>query len=123
MPDNVIVIGAGLAGLACALRLRAAGVAVRVLESSDGVGGRMRTDVVEGFRLDRGFQVFNTAYPECRRVFDLGALDIRAFSSGLLVFHGGRKERVMLPGGIPGTPSAAPSRTWAPSATRRPSPH
>ncbi|WP_084780471.1 NAD(P)/FAD-dependent oxidoreductase [Planobispora rosea] len=97
MPGNVIVIGAGLAGLACALRLRAAGVAVRVLEASDGVGGRMRTDLVEGFRLDRGFQVFNTAYPECRRVFDIGALDVRAFSSGLLVFHGGKKERVMLP--------------------------
>ncbi|GII00597.1 NAD(P)/FAD-dependent oxidoreductase [Planobispora takensis] len=97
MPGNVIVVGAGLAGLACALRLGAEGRTVQVLESSDGVGGRMRTDIVDGFRLDRGFQVFNTAYPEAARVFDLEALDVRAFDSGLLVFREGRTERVMLP--------------------------
>ncbi len=55
-PD-VVVVGAGLAGLACALHLHEAGARVRVLESSDGVGGRVRTDLVDGFRLDRGFQV------------------------------------------------------------------
>ncbi|MFD0684406.1 FAD-dependent oxidoreductase [Actinomadura fibrosa] len=97
MPDTVIVVGAGLAGLACAARLHAAGVPVRVLEASDGVGGRVRTDVVDGFRLDRGFQVFNTAYPEAARVLDLDALDLRPFESGLLIFHEGRRERVMLP--------------------------
>ncbi|QKW37008.1 FAD-dependent oxidoreductase [Actinomadura sp. NAK00032] len=97
MSDGVIVVGAGLSGLACAVRLHRAGVPVRVLEASDGVGGRMRTDIVEGFRLDRGFQVFNTAYPEARRVLDLKALDLRSFASGLLVFHQGVRERVMLP--------------------------
>ncbi|GAA1567809.1 NAD(P)/FAD-dependent oxidoreductase [Actinomadura kijaniata] len=97
MSEGVVVVGAGLAGLACAVRLHDNGVPVRVLEASDGVGGRVRTDVVEGFRLDRGFQVFNTAYPEARRVLDLPALDLRPFASGLLVFHGGRRERVMLP--------------------------
>ncbi|WP_231335579.1 NAD(P)/FAD-dependent oxidoreductase [Actinomadura graeca] len=102
MSDAVIVVGAGLAGLACAVRLHEDGVPVRVLEASDGVGGRMRTDVVDGFRLDRGFQVFNTAYPEARRVLDLPALDLRPFSSGLLVFHEGRRERVMLPWRHPG---------------------
>ncbi|MUN37471.1 NAD(P)-binding protein [Actinomadura sp. NEAU-AAG5] len=95
--DSVVVVGAGLAGLACAVRLHEAGVPVRVLEASDGVGGRVRTDIVDGFRLDRGFQVFNTAYPEARRVLDLEALDLRPFASGLLVFHEGRRERVMLP--------------------------
>ncbi len=97
MSDAVIVVGAGLAGLACAVRLHEAGVPVRVLEASDGVGGRVRTDVVDGFRLDRGFQVFNTAYPEVRRVLDLKARDLRAFASGLLIFREGRCERVMLP--------------------------
>jgi phytoene dehydrogenase-like protein len=97
MSDGVIVVGAGLSGLACAVRLHGAGVPVRVLEASDGVGGRMRTDIVDGFRLDRGFQVFNTAYPESRRVLDLKALDLRSFASGLLVFYEGRCERVMLP--------------------------
>ncbi|MEO3872095.1 NAD(P)/FAD-dependent oxidoreductase [Nonomuraea sp. B12E4] len=93
----VVVVGAGLAGLACAVRLHEAGVAVRVLEASDDVGGRVRTDVVAGFRLDRGFQVFNTAYPEARRVLDLAALDLRPFSAGLLVQRGGDRVRVMLP--------------------------
>ncbi|MCK2219371.1 FAD-dependent oxidoreductase [Actinomadura sp. ATCC 31491] len=94
---SVIVVGAGMAGLACAVHLHEAGVAVRVLEASDGVGGRVRTDVVRGFRLDRGFQVFNTGYPEVRRVLDTAALDVRPFASGLLV-HGERgRSRVMLP--------------------------
>ncbi|MFV2173039.1 NAD(P)/FAD-dependent oxidoreductase [Actinomadura sp. LOL_016] len=97
MTDTVVVVGAGIAGLACAVRLRENGVRVRVLEASDGVGGRMRTDIVEGFRLDRGFQVFNTAYPEVRRLLDLGKLDLRPFASGVLVYDGGRRERVMLP--------------------------
>ena len=58
---------------------------MRVLEASDGVGGRVRTDVVEGFRLDRGFQVLLTAYPEARRVLDYAALDLRPFLAGALV--------------------------------------
>ncbi|MFD0539966.1 FAD-dependent oxidoreductase [Actinomadura luteofluorescens] len=97
MTGAVVVVGAGLAGLACAVRLHEAGVPVQVLEASDWVGGRTRTDIVDGFRLDRGFQVFNTAYPEARRVLDIQALDLRPFASGLLVFHEGRRERVMLP--------------------------
>lgn len=80
-----MIVGAGLAGLACALRLHEAGAGVRVLEASDGVGGRVRTDVVEGFRLDRGFQVLLTAYPETRRVLDYAALDLRSFLPGALV--------------------------------------
>lgn len=59
---TVAVVGAGLAGLACARRLQTAGRDVVVLEASDGVGGRVRTDVVDGFLLDRGFQVLLTGY-------------------------------------------------------------
>src|SRR5690606_20820942 len=65
--DPVVVVGAGLAGLACATTLHRAGRPVRVLEAADGVGGRVRTDIVDGFRLDRGFQVLLTAYPEAHR--------------------------------------------------------
>ncbi|WP_182881529.1 NAD(P)/FAD-dependent oxidoreductase [Microbispora sp. H10949] len=96
-PATVIVVGAGLAGLACAVHLHRAGVAVRVLEASDGVGGRIRTDIVDGFRLDRGFQVFNTGYPEAARVLDIPALRLRPFTSGVIVFRDGRHERVTLP--------------------------
>jgi phytoene dehydrogenase-like protein len=61
--DPVLVVGAGLSGLACAQRLAAAGLEVRVLEASDAVGGRVRTDVIDGFRCDRGFQLVNPSYP------------------------------------------------------------
>jgi phytoene dehydrogenase-like protein len=86
MPD-VIIVGAGLAGLCCARELQQAGVAPLVLEAADAVGGRVRTDAVGGFLLDRGFQVLLTAYPEAGRVLDYRALDLGAFRSGALVRH------------------------------------
>ncbi|MET9480080.1 NAD(P)/FAD-dependent oxidoreductase [Streptomyces sp. NPDC006638] len=91
VPDNqrrrtdVVVIGAGMAGLACAADLIRAGRSVRVLEAADAVGGRMRTDRHEGFLLDRGFQVFNTAYPQVKRRIDLRGLRLRPFTPGALV--------------------------------------
>ena len=72
--------GAGLAGLACAADLAAAGVAVQVLEADDEVGGRMRTDQRAGFLLDRGFQVFNTSYPQVRRRLALPAPQLCPFT-------------------------------------------
>ncbi|MFD1722699.1 FAD-dependent oxidoreductase [Amnibacterium endophyticum] len=82
MSGRVLVVGAGLAGLAAALRLVDAGREVEVLEASDAPGGRMRSDRVDGFTIDRGFQVLNTAYPELRRLGVLDALPLRAFDSG-----------------------------------------
>ncbi|MEU9581694.1 NAD(P)/FAD-dependent oxidoreductase [Streptomyces chilikensis] len=82
-PDTVVV-GAGLAGLACALDLCRAERRVALLEASDGVGGRMRTDRRDGFLLDRGFQVFNTSYPQVKRRLDLRALRLRPFTPGLV---------------------------------------
>ncbi|WP_037912573.1 NAD(P)/FAD-dependent oxidoreductase [Actinacidiphila yeochonensis] len=82
---DVLVVGAGLAGLACARDLVAAGRTVRVLEAGDGVGGRMRTDLRDGFRLDRGFQVLNTSYPQVERRLALRPLRLRPFTPGVLV--------------------------------------
>lgn len=82
---EVIVIGAGLAGLQCARVLTAAGRSVRVLEASDGIGGRVRTDLVDGFRLDRGFQLLNPAYPDARSQLDLRALGLQRFGRGVAV--------------------------------------
>jgi phytoene dehydrogenase-like protein len=97
-PDvDVIIIGAGLAGLAAAKELQAQGVRVLVLEASDGVGGRVRTDVLDGHLLDRGFQVMLTAYPEARRLLDYTALDLRPFEPGALVFADGRLSSVSDP--------------------------
>ena len=74
MSVDVIVVGAGLAGLNAARHAHGAGLAVTVLEARDRIGGRVTTDVVDGFRLDRGFQVLNPAYTELRRTVDVKRL-------------------------------------------------
>jgi len=84
------VVGAGLAGLSCAVALHEAGIPVQVFEASDGVGGRVRTDEIDGHLVDRGFQVALTAYPEMHRQLDMDALDLRAFDPGALVWRDGR---------------------------------
>ena len=83
---DVVVIGAGLSGLAAARQIQQSGLSVVVLESSDAVGGRVRTDNVDGFLLDRGFQVLLTAYPELTTQVDMDALDLQAFDPGALVW-------------------------------------
>ncbi len=92
--SDTLVIGAGLAGLACARFLRRHDVDVQVLEASDRVGGRVRTDIVDGYRLDRGFQVLLTAYPEAQLELDYQALDLRAFYDGALIRYNGRFHRI-----------------------------
>ncbi|MGN7798629.1 NAD(P)/FAD-dependent oxidoreductase [Leifsonia sp. 22587] len=82
---DVVVIGAGLAGLRCAAELAARGRDVVVLEASDRVGGRQRTDHVDGFTLDRGFHVLNTAYPAVRAAVDVDSLSVEAFPTAVRV--------------------------------------
>lgn len=93
----VLIVGAGLAGLACGLALEGKGIPFRILEASDGPGGRVRTDEMDGFLLDRGFQVYLTAYPEGKRVLDYDALKFGRFASGALVRFNGKFHRVMDP--------------------------
>ena len=94
---DVIVIGAGLAGLRCAGLLHAQGLDALVVDGDDGVGGRVRTDVVDGFRLDRGFQVLFDGYPEARRALDMDALDLRAFQPGADIWWDGRMRTIAHP--------------------------
>ncbi len=85
MSEQVVIVGAGLAGLACACKLKEKGIEALILEASDQVGGRVRTDRVDGFLLDRGFQVLLTAYPETRRLLDSSALELSSFISGAMI--------------------------------------
>jgi phytoene dehydrogenase-like protein len=91
LPEStrVLVVGAGLSGLAAARTLSRADVDVRVLEGSDDIGGRVRTDEVDGFLLDRGFQILLTAYSELERQIDLADLDLRTFQSGSRIRYDG----------------------------------
>lgn len=101
-PD-VLIAGAGLAGLCCARRLQQEGVTFTLLDAADGVGGRVRTDLLDGFRLDRGFQVLLTAYPEAQAVLDYDALDLCAFAPGALVRKDGQFHRLGDPWREPGS--------------------
>lgn len=94
---DVAIVGAGLAGLAAARHLHAKSFTVALLEAQDDVGGRVRTDLVDGFRLDRGFQILLTAYPELKRQVDLDALDLHNFDPGALVMMHGRSYAVTDP--------------------------
>ena len=87
---DVVIVGAGLAGLSASRFLTAAGIDVHILEASDGVGGRVRTDHVDGFTLDRGFQILLTAYPELKKQFDVDALNLQPFDPGALVWINGK---------------------------------
>uniref|UniRef100_A0ACD5WQD9 Uncharacterized protein n=1 Tax=Avena sativa TaxID=4498 RepID=A0ACD5WQD9_AVESA len=86
---QAVIVGGGLAGLAAATHLASLSVPFTLLEASDRLGGRVATDEVDGYLLDRGFQIFLTAYPECQRLLDYPALRLRPFFPGALVYLGG----------------------------------
>ncbi|MDA7858937.1 FAD-dependent oxidoreductase [Mariniblastus sp.] len=86
---QVVIIGGGVAGLVCARHLHEEGVSSLILEASEAVGGRIRTDLVDGFSLDRGFQILLTAYPEARKLLDFEALNLRTYEPGSLIRYRG----------------------------------
>ncbi|MEY4185446.1 MAG: hypothetical protein RIT02_480 [Planctomycetota bacterium] len=86
----VIIVGAGLAGLCCARELHRRNIPCLLLDAHDQPGGRVRTELVDGFRLDLGFQVLQTAYPEAQQQLDYNALQLRSFFPGALIRTGGR---------------------------------
>ncbi|MFD8479655.1 FAD-dependent oxidoreductase [Kitasatospora sp. NPDC059673] len=108
-PD-AIVVGAGVAGLTAAAALTAQGLRVQVLEATERVGGRTATRELDGFRLDLGGHLLNTAFPELGRHLDVDRLDLRPLAPGVLVHSNGRTYRV-------GDPQLTPARQ---AATRSP---
>ena len=87
--QKIYIIGAGISGLIAAYELERAGYSPQILEASDGVGGRVRTDIENGFLLDRGFQVLLTAYPEAKRYLDYEKLKLKMFDPGAIIFKPG----------------------------------
>jgi len=105
-PDaDVVIVGAGLAGLSAALEVVARGRTPLVVERADAPGGRVRSDEVDGFVLDRGFQILLTAYPEATRLLDYAALDLAPFAPGALVHVDGALHAV-------GDPFRRPGDIW-----------
>ncbi|MFJ8541845.1 NAD(P)/FAD-dependent oxidoreductase [Streptomyces sp. NPDC093586] len=128
---DVVVVGAGIAGLAAAHRLTSAGVTTTVLEAAHGVGGRMATEKVDGFRLDRIGQLLSTAYPELRLTPALDGLALLPFAPGVLLHSEGRHHRAGAPAGARGARGAlhtvralasAPRSVSAPRVPGRPAP-
>jgi phytoene dehydrogenase-like protein len=97
MNRDVIVVGAGVSGLVAAVELQRRGLSVHVVEASNDIGGRVRTDKVDGFLLDRGFQVLLTSYPEARRCLDFEALQLCQFEPGAMVRHDGQFHTISDP--------------------------
>ncbi|MER5542066.1 NAD(P)/FAD-dependent oxidoreductase [Streptomyces sp. NPDC001233] len=127
---DVVIVGAGTAGLSAAHRLTSAGISTAVLEAAPYVGGRMSTEKVDGFRLDRIGQLLSTSYPELRTTPGLDSLVLRTFAPGVLLHRDGRTQRAGAPasGGsargalhavralasAPRGPAATPGRVGAP---------
>ncbi len=93
----VIIIGAGVAGLTCANYLNRYNIPFTILEAGDAAGGRVRTDYVDGFQLDRGFQIFLTAYPEAKKILDYDALELKTFRQGAIIRQNGRFTKLVNP--------------------------
>ncbi|MCP9200840.1 FAD-dependent oxidoreductase [Gramella sp. GC03-9] len=102
-PDYKIhIVGAGLSGLIAARVLENKGYRPVILESSEKVGGRIRTDEVDGFHLDRGFQVMLSEYPKVKQYIDLESLDLKELVPGAMIFEKGKSSKI-------GDPSRQPS--------------
>lgn len=99
---DVIIIGAGISGLTAAIHLEEQGYSPLIIEGTSRVGGRVKTDVIDGFRMDRGFQVLLPSYPEVKKNLDIEALDLKYFSPG---------AKILMPGGSIETISD-PLREW-----------
>jgi protoporphyrinogen oxidase len=89
MKPKITIIGAGISGLTTAVYLHQKGFEIQILEATERAGGRIKTDIVNGFRLDRGFQVLLTEYPETKALLDYKKLNLKPFLPGAKVLYDG----------------------------------
>lgn len=88
---KIHIIGAGVSGLIAATVLEQNGFSPIIIEATDGVGGRVKTDIIEGYQLDHGFQVLLTAYPYAQKYLDLESLDLQKFVPGAAIYKNGKQ--------------------------------
>ncbi|AQP44211.1 FAD-dependent oxidoreductase [Tessaracoccus flavus] len=119
MDADVVIIGAGVAGLNAARVVKRSGATPVVLESSQEIGGRVRTELVDGFKVDVGFQVLNPGYPALRKAVDLGELGLRSFGRGVCARTDGRLVEIMDPSRAPWRGAAARLAARDPRAVGR----
>lgn len=91
---KIHIIGAGFSGLIAATVLEKNGLSPVIIESTDRVGGRVKTDIVEGYQLDHGFQVLLTAYPAAQKYLNLEALQLQTFIPGASIFKNGKQNSI-----------------------------
>ena len=91
---KIHIIGAGISGLTAATVLEQNGFAPIIIEATDRPGGRVKTDVIEGYQLDNGFQVLLTAYPYAQKYLDLDALELQKFVPGAAIYKDGKQIRI-----------------------------
>lgn len=94
---DLVIVGGGIAGLCAAIHLQNEGLNIKILEATDRVGGRVKTDMVEGFLLDRGFQVLLTSYPEALRMLDYNSLGLKNFIPGAIVHYKNKNINLLDP--------------------------
>ena len=88
---KIHIIGAGVSGLIAAIVLEQNGFYPTVIEATNRVGGRVKTDIIDGYQLDHGFQVLLTAYPAAQKYLDFEALDLQKFLPGAAIFKNGKQ--------------------------------
>ena len=91
---KIHIIGAGISGLIAATVLEKNGLSPVIIETTDRVGGRVKTDIVEGYQLDHGFQVLLTAYPAAQKYLNLEALQLQTFIPGASIFKNGKQNSI-----------------------------
>ena len=94
MDQSIHIVGGGISGIIAALELESAGLKPIIYEKQDHLGGRVRTDYIDGYPFDRGFQVLLTAYPEAQRYLDYEELELQPFLSGSRVYYQGKTVRI-----------------------------
>ncbi|NNL82113.1 MAG: NAD(P)-binding protein, partial [Winogradskyella sp.] len=91
---KIYIVGAGVSGLTAAINLERNGYRPIILEATDRVGGRVKTDLVDGYQLDHGFQVLLDAYPKAQEYLDFKALDLQSFLPGAIIYKDGKTQTI-----------------------------